>query len=75
MKKAIYLATLGLFAGSAYAQSSVTLYGVLDIGINYISNDGGKSNVDMSSGVLQGNRWGLLGSEDLGSGLNAIGRL
>ncbi|CAG9192065.1 Putative porin [Paraburkholderia sabiae] len=75
MKKAIYLATLGLFAGSAYAQSSVTLYGVLDIGINYISNDGGKSNVDMSSGVLQGNRWGLLGSEDLGGGLKAIFRL
>ncbi|CAH2894511.1 MAG: Outer membrane porin [uncultured Paraburkholderia sp.] len=75
MKKAICLAALGMVAGSAYAQSSVTLYGVLDVGINYISNDGGKANVDMSSGVIQGNRWGLLGSEDLGGGLKAIFRL
>jgi general bacterial porin, GBP family len=75
MKNAICLAALGVVAGSAYAQSSVALYGVLDVGVNYISNDGGKSNVDMSSGVIQGNRWGLLGSEDLGGGLKAIFRL
>lgn len=63
---------LGLAAGAAQAQSSVTLYGVVDQGLNYTSNAGGKSQWGMAGGVLQGSRWGFRGSEDLGGGLQAI---
>ncbi|SDC95311.1 porin [Paraburkholderia lycopersici] len=66
-----------MMAGTAHAQSSVTLYGVVDEGLEYVSNvktgAGGKSlfQLDSVSG-LQGSRWGLRGAEDLGGGLKAI---
>ena len=73
MKKSlIAFAALGAFAGVAQAQSSVTLYGIADVGLNYTSNSGGNRLYNMSSGVLQGSRWGLRGSEDLGGGLKAV---
>ena len=73
MKKSLLaLAALGAFAGAAHAQSSVTLYGIVDEGINYNSNAGGHRLYNLSSGVLQGSRWGLRGAEDLGGGLKAI---
>ncbi|RKT25147.1 putative porin [Paraburkholderia sp. RAU2J] len=73
MKKSLLaLAALGAFAGVAHAQSSVTLYGIVDVGINMNTNAGGKHKYDMSSGVLQGSRFGLRGTEDLGGGLKAI---
>lgn len=59
-------------AGVAHAQSSVTLYGLIDTGLTYTSNSGGSSNFQQASGVLNGNRWGLRGSEELGGGLKAI---
>ncbi|SMG53030.1 porin [Paraburkholderia susongensis] len=59
-------------AGSAYAQSSVTLYGIVSTGITYISNQGGKSNVRLDSGINQADRFGFRGNEDLGGGLRAI---
>lgn len=37
------LALIGT-AGAAHAQSSVTLYGLLDTGLTYTSNSGGNSN-------------------------------
>ncbi|VVE66787.1 porin [Pandoraea anapnoica] len=60
-----------LSAGLAYGQSSVTLYGVIDTGIDYVSNSGGKSQWSVVDGTLSGiygSRWGLMGSEDLGGG-------
>lgn len=65
-------ALAGSCAAPAMAQSSVTLYGVIDEGVNYISNVGGHHLYGMSSSVLEGSRWGLRGSEDLGGGLKAI---
>jgi general bacterial porin, GBP family len=59
-------------AGAAHAQSSVTLYGLIDTGLTYTSNSGGHSNIQQASGILNGNRWGLRGSEELGGGLQAI---
>jgi predicted porin len=60
-----------LAAGSAYAQSSVTLYGIIDTGVEYVShaNTAGDSVVRMPSitGELP-SRWGLRGSENLGGG-------
>jgi predicted porin len=73
MKKSLLaLAALGAFAGVAHAQSSVTLYGIIDVGINMNTNSGGSHKYDMSSGVMQGSRFGLRGTEDLGGGLKAI---
>jgi len=66
-------------AGAAHAQSSVTLYGVLDDSIQYINNVNvagkNKSLTGLASGNLQGPRWGLKGTEDLGGGLKAIFQL
>jgi predicted porin len=64
----------------AYAQSSVTLYGVIDFGLNFTNNAQtivsgvrtGRQQYWMSSSIMQGNRWGLRGSEDLGGGYKAI---
>ncbi|WP_396333974.1 porin [Burkholderia anthina] len=63
---------------AAHAQSTVTLYGVIDEGIDYTNNSGGKSLWHMQDGTydgIYGSRWGLKGSEDLGGGLSAIFKL
>ncbi|WP_322048248.1 porin [Paraburkholderia sp. J67] len=68
--------TVGLlFTGlslHAYAQSDITLFGTLDAGLNYTSNAGGHSAVQMASIDQTISRWGLKGSEDLGSGVRAV---
>jgi predicted porin len=71
-KSCIYFAMLGFASSVAYGQSSVTLYGIIDEGINYNSNADGKHLYNLSSGVLQGSRWGLRGKEDLGGGLSTV---
>ncbi|MFK4448377.1 putative porin [Caballeronia udeis] len=73
MKKSLFaLAALGTFAGAAHAQSSVTLYGIVDAGFVYANNIGGNKLYEPSAGNLQGDRWGLRGTEDLGGGLKAL---
>jgi predicted porin len=72
---------LALAAAGAHAQSSVTLYGIVDAGIAYVHNAQGTGGVNQatlvkfSSGNLSGSRWGLKGTEDLGGGLSAIFQL
>jgi predicted porin len=74
--KLIALGALGCgLVGSVQAQNSVTLYGLLDDGLVYNSNAKGTRQYEMAAGNLEGNRWGLIGSEDLGGGLKAIFRL
>jgi predicted porin len=76
MKKTItslaVLTAMTTMAGAAHAQSTVTLYGLIDEGLDYTNNVGGQHQVAMSSGDAQGTRWGLRGSEDLGGGLKAV---
>lgn len=87
MKKTLLAAALMAgFAGVAHAETSVTLYGILDGGIgyqkfkgvdSYASNRDGMESVSqkktgMINGIQSGNRWGLKGSEDLGDGLRAV---
>lgn len=75
MKQGCLMATgsaLSLFAASAMAQSTVTLYGIIDAGISYTNNVKGGSLWQESSGKLGGNRWGVKGNEDLGGGLSAV---
>jgi predicted porin len=66
---------LSMLSGSVFAQSSVTLYGLIDTGVEYVShaNAIGDGVVRMPgvSGELP-SRWGLRGSEDLGGALKAI---
>ncbi|MFB9123782.1 porin [Paraburkholderia dipogonis] len=70
MKKSLLaLALTTVWMSAAYAQSSVTLYGVIDEGLNYTNNTGGHHNFEMASGYGYGSRWGLKGSEDLGAGV------
>jgi predicted porin len=59
---------------SAFAQSSVTLYGIVDEAIRYQTNagPGGNDQVSMTSGPETHSRWGLKGSEDLGDGWSAV---
>lgn len=68
MKKSlIALATLTAFAGAASAQSSVTLYGRVDLSINKTT---GSTSKNLSNG--SGSRFGVRGVEDLGGGLKAL---
>ncbi|MGF6508398.1 porin [Paraburkholderia sp. 32] len=62
-------------AAPAMAQSTVTLYGLIDEGINYTNNVGGNKLFELQSGTVQGSRWGLKGAEDLGGGLKAVFQL
>nr|WP_260431278.1 porin [Burkholderia contaminans] len=75
MKRELLAASL-LCSGSAFAQSSVTLYGLVDAGVTYTNNvvtpTGHGANVQFVSGSSQGSRWGLKGSEDLGGALKAV---
>jgi predicted porin len=73
MKKSlIVVAAAASFASVAHAQSSVTLYGLLDAGLTYTSNVGGNSKWAAGSGGINQSMFGLRGSEDLGGGLKAI---
>lgn len=62
----------------AQAQSNITLYGVVDAGVEFLTHapntaTGGSNNVvRMSAGNLSTSRWGLRGAEDLGQGLKAV---
>ncbi|MPW18285.1 porin [Paraburkholderia sp. CNPSo 3157] len=77
MKKTLLaVAALGCFATAAHAQSSVTLYGLIDAGITYANkvatSTGHDSVVKYGDGVASGSRWGLRGAEDLGGGMKAL---
>ncbi|MDH6147560.1 MULTISPECIES: porin [Paraburkholderia] len=82
----IWLAAAAVGAPSAYAQSSVTLYGVVDTGINVVTNAqtavvngipvrGGTQITLNSITGLSGDRFGFLGKEDLGGGVQAVFQL
>ena len=82
MKKILLASAIaGTVSINGYAQSSVTLYGILDEGVQYNTNaknivngvnvGGRQVTLDSATG-LNGSRWGLRGAEDLGNGLKAI---
>ncbi|WP_158940173.1 porin [Burkholderia sp. S171] len=70
-------AALVLFAPNVFAQSSVTLYGLVDTTIRYLTNANSKNDaqVAMGEGVESPSRFGLRGTEDLGGGLSAVFKL
>ncbi len=85
MRKTIFGIAAVCACGAAEAQSSVTLYGVIDTNIEYVNKVGAvpRSSNNFSSGQGQkvfrenaggysGSRWGLRGTEDLGGGLKSV---
>ena len=74
MKKLSLVATavLGLISTTAMAQSTVTIYGIVDGGYNYVSGLRQGSVSTIASGIMDGSRFGLRGNEDIGGGYRAI---
>lgn len=71
MKKLVMAAAVvGAFAGTAQAQTSVTLYGIADGDVRFDHTNIGTLK-SVGSGGESGSRWGIRGSEDLGGGLKA----
>lgn len=73
-KKIIAGAILGVLSGAAFAQSSVTIYGLIDAGLvverkNVLT---GQTTTKLDGGVINGSRIGFKGTEDLGGGLSAF---
>ena len=74
MNKKYLAAAVALSLSPAFAQSSATLYGVIDTAFQHQTNatpTGGTLNA-MGSGSISGSRWGVKGSEDLGGGLKTV---
>lgn len=71
-KRVAIIGALGAVTPAAHAESSVTLYGIIDTGPAYVSNVGGHRLIESVSGFMQGNRVGFKGREDLGGDLAAI---
>jgi predicted porin len=71
-KTTLALAALSVASGAAHAQSSVTLYGLVDEGLVYVNNQSGHANLETVTGPTSGSRFGLRGTENLGGGLSAI---
>ncbi|HEY2020874.1 porin, partial [Paraburkholderia sp.] len=69
IKSGFSAAVLLLWAGTSYAQSSVTLYGIIDTAVIYGNNEGtgqpgvGHPGVEMNSGGISGSRFGFRGTE------------
>ena len=83
MKKTlIAFAALSAIAGVAQAQSTVTLYGLIDTYVGTLkgptasgANIQTLSQTVVNSGALNGSRWGMRVREDLGNGLAAVANL
>ncbi len=72
MKKSLLaLAVLGAFTSVASAQSSVTLFGIVDLSMRYTKNDGAGNRKSMGTSGINSERLGFRGVEDLGGGLKA----
>ena len=80
MKKTLVAMAVMAVAGAASAQA--TLYGVLDAGIQMTTTTtggvdvaGGNVGLQQNGSFMNGNRWGLKGTEDLGGGMSALYQL
>lgn len=71
-KKLIALAIAGLASTGALAQTNVTIYGIVDMGVANVKADGKNSGWKIDNGLSAGSRLGFKGEEDLGSGLKAV---
>lgn len=74
--KSLALAVLAALSatGYAHAQTNVQVYGLMDAGVEYLTNADAKGNsmTRVVSGGKNTSRWGFKGQEDLGGGLKAV---
>ncbi|WP_418321008.1 porin [Piscinibacter sakaiensis] len=71
MKKIFALAALGATVPVAMAQN-VQLYGIADAGYSRVTGLRGGTQNQIVSGIMEGSRFGLKGSEDIGGGFRAL---
>ena len=74
MKKLTYIAAaaLSVVSASTMAQSTVTLYGLIDAAVTVTTKQAAGSVTRVDAGQLATSRWGIRGSEDLGGGMKAF---
>ena len=77
MKKSLIVAAIALASAPAWAQSNVTLYGIIDVGLRHTTNEGpvtdkSQSRTAMVGGGMSQSRWGIRGTEDLGGGSKVL---
>jgi predicted porin len=70
MKKTLIAAAATIACASAFSQT--TLYGVADAGITRVTGYAQGSVTQLNSGIMEGSRWGIRGSEDIGGGYKAL---
>jgi len=72
MKLRLVIAALSTcFAAPVFAQTNVTIYGILDAGVQ-VNNSGKSTQTKLVSGIADGSRIGFKGTEDMGGGYKAI---
>lgn len=76
MKTALTLTVLAAACSASLGQTatpnSVTLYGIVDVGVQRVSGYAKGTDNSLVSGIMEGSRIGLRGNEDLGGGWRAI---
>ncbi|WP_321896902.1 porin [Burkholderia cepacia] len=72
---AVILLPIAFVSSISHAQSSVQLYGNLDVGMTYVNDVGGKRSIGLADGIQRSNVFGIQGTEDLGDGTAAIFKL
>lgn len=67
--KKYFIASVFLASNISYSQTSVSLYGIMDMGLANISSANNAATNQLRSGNLLTSRFGFRGSEDIGSGV------
>ena len=76
MERALTAAGLALFCAACPVHAAgVSAYGILDNGLNYVSNEGGLGDIKLAAGTMSSNRWGIQGSESLDAHWQTLFRL
>ena len=69
---ALAVLPLSLAVTQSLAQTAnVTLYGVVDAGVQHVTGVKGGAITQVASGIMEGSRWGIRGTEDMGNGMKA----
>jgi predicted porin len=66
------LCCASLASAQVTGPTTVTLYGLVDVGVTRVSGLKAGTVTQVASGIMEGSRWGLKGNEDLGGGYRAI---
>jgi predicted porin len=71
MRKSLLTIALACAFSTAYAQSSITVYGIVDVGVEHL-DVGSVDGTRLNSGISAGSRLGIRGSEELKPGWRAL---